>query len=199
EQFLVRIGRTFAVPEETLRHRLQELRRAARHRTATMNVPELADEETREEIARRRDPWERELIEILIQEPEAVSLAVESLPIDQLKDADCRAIYERFWQLAAAGVAPEFERVMLEFDDPRMKSLLVELDERGRQRGGSDIAMQLPEVLASFHRRRDDHERRRMTAMLRGKGLNEGDELEALRRVFEQEKQRHGISDSTDG
>ncbi len=47
----------------------------------------------------------------------------------------CRRIYETCCRLADEGVLPTFDRLMLEFDEPAMKNLLVELDESGQAKG----------------------------------------------------------------
>src|SRR5690606_21128118 len=104
--------------------------------------------------------WDRLLIEILLQEPEAVARAAEALPPDELRDATCRRIYLKLCELTAAGIAPEFDRLMLEFNDPRMQNVLVDLDERGRQRlassAATDLAGQLADVLEKYAHRRED-------------------------------------------
>ena len=70
--------------------------------------------------------------------------AAESLAPEQLTDAVCRQIYAKCCELSAAGITPDLDRLLLEFDDPGIKSLLVKLDEAGRDRGGSDLAQRLP-------------------------------------------------------
>ena len=54
---------------------------------------------------------------------------------EQLAAEPCRRIYETCCRLADAGVVPAFDRLMLEFDEPAMKNLLVELDESGQAKG----------------------------------------------------------------
>ncbi len=53
----------------------------------------------------------------------------------QLASSALRRIYETCCRLLDDGVLPEFDRLMLEFDDPALKSLLVDLDEQGRAKG----------------------------------------------------------------
>ena len=56
-------------------------------------------------------------------------------------------------ELAAAGVTPDFARLLLEFDDPEVKNLLVELDEQARLKPAVEFDVRLQDVLASFQHR----------------------------------------------
>jgi hypothetical protein len=201
DQCLARLAREFHVAEDTLRGRMIELRRKAYR--PRPSAP--AEEETSMRAPRIHDAWERELIEVLLQEPEAVSKAAESLEPEQLTDAVARQIFAKCCELSAAGTNPQFDRLILEFDDPTLKSLLVELDERGRDRGGSDLARQLPDLLDSFRRRGEEKDQRARTAALKEKRFDESEEVAMLHELLERqrarqrEKQQPRTSDPTDG
>ena len=187
DQFLTRLARQFLVPEETLRGRLAALRSraAARRRPTGRTSAEPAGRKL--SIA---DPWEQELIEILLQEPEAVSKAAESLVHEQLRDPISRQIYAKCCELSAVGTTPVFDRLLLEFGDPAMKSLLVALDERGQDRGGSDLAAQLPDVLASFARRAEQQQQLAQAAALKDKRIDESQEVAILNDLLEKTRAR---------
>jgi sulfur transfer complex TusBCD TusB component (DsrH family) len=186
DQFLARLARQFRVPDETLRGRLATLRSQTRFRPAAAS-PTLPIKTKPKKIA---DRWEREMIEILLQEPEAIARVAESIRPDQLSDQVARAIYARCQDLSAAGINPAMDRLLLEIDDPGLKNLLVELDERGRERGGSDLVEQLPDVLASLLRRREDAEQSAKAAALKEKRFDEGEEVAVLQQLLEKKRAR---------
>jgi DNA primase len=186
DQFLARLAREFRVPDETLRGRLATMRSQTRFRSAPAS-PTPPIKTTQKKIA---DRWERELIEILLQEPEAISRVAESIRPDQLSDQVARAIYSRCQDLSAAGINPAMDRLLLEIDDPGLKNLLVELDERGRERGGSDLVEQLPDVLASLHRRLDDAEQSAKAAALKEKRFAESEEVAVLQQLLDKRRAR---------
>ena len=47
----------------------------------------------------------------------------------------CRRIFETCCRLADEGVVPSFDRLMLEFDEPAIKNLLVGIDEAAQATG----------------------------------------------------------------
>jgi hypothetical protein len=94
---------------------------------------------------------------------------------------------------------PTFDRLMLEFDEPAVKNLLVELDERGRAKDVSDPESLLQNLIRSYQRIMAIRQRPLHEGSLREGGLGESEQLELLRKITEQERARQGISDPTDG
>ena len=103
---------------------------------------------------------------------------------------------------------PDFERLLLENDDPVVKNLLVELDDRGREKGGAEIEARLQDVLAGFERRQRNQRLQGRTTALKQRQLAEEDELAVLvelekheraRQEQNAQRARQGISDPTDG
>jgi DNA primase len=184
DQFLARLAREFHVPEETVRGRMVALRKSARR-----FAPQRGGDPLNAPL-RINDPWERELMEIILQEPEAISRVVESIGPDPLADPVCRQIFSRLCELSSAGESPDFGRLVLEFDDPAMKNLLVQLDEGGRDRGGSDLAKQLPDLLLSFQLRNEKRNHQQTTAALKEKRFDEQREVEILQDLVEQQRSR---------
>ena len=187
DQFLTRLARQFQAPEEILRGRLLALRRPSSSGPGRTPLNETSPASPRMTTT---DPWERELIEILLQEPEAASKAAESLVPEQLRDPACRQIFAKCCELSVAGINPVFDRLLLEFEDPAVKGLLVDMDERGRDRGGSDLAAQLPELLASLRRRAEQHEQLARTTELREKRFDESEEVAILTELLEKSRDR---------
>jgi hypothetical protein len=88
---------------------------------------------------------------------------------------------------------------MLEFDDPALQNLLVELDEHGQAKGTENCADRLSHLLASFRHRREDRQRLAETQKLRQTHLEEDEQQKILRQIIEQQRSRQGISAPTDG
>ena len=72
---------------------------------------------------------------MLIVYPDTWPAARAAIAPAQLASSALRRIYETGCRLLDVGVLPDFDRLILEFDDPSLKSLLVDLDEQGRAKG----------------------------------------------------------------
>ncbi len=157
DQIVHRLSRRFGVTEETLRARLVELRRGAKPRATRKPDAPTAQP--------KLPPLERTLLELLLLAPEQAEAVCRDIPEGQLQSARSQIIFSKCRQLCGAGVRPTFERLMLEFDDPQIQSLLVELDEEGRTKQGIDPAANL-ESLVEHLRQRSDHARLVATTQL---------------------------------
>ena len=185
---LARISREFQVPEASVRSRLLELRLIRENQQVRSRQSLTSSDHS---VLTINDSWEQELIEILLQEPEAVLKSAESIQPEQLGDLTAQQIYSTAIGFAKEGTTPDFSCLILAFDDPAMKHLLVTLDERGRDRGGSDLAKQLPDILSSIQARQIKNKQQHLTASIKGKQLGEDQKLEALTEIIANEKKRH--------
>jgi len=204
EKILSRLAFLFRVPEHAVRQRLTALRRAAPRRRPSGPVDGPADRREAESRSTGRiDPWERELLEILVGHPELVSQARAEIAGERLTFEPARRIYQASCRLSGAGTTPTFDCLMLEFEDPVIKSLLVELDERGRAKEVTDPESLLASLIRSFHEQAAVKQRAFHTAALREGGLDEEQQRDLLREIEEQERSRQraqqGISDPTEG
>lgn len=202
EKFLQRLAADFRVDEAEVRRLMTQLRRKATSRPATNQPPESAS------VRAAVDPLERELLEIVLQFPHLFGEAASVIQPAQIVSDSCRAVFSQCAQLHAAEILPDYERLLLEIDDPVVKNLLVELDVHGRSKGGADAEVRLRDVLAGFERRQREHWTRNRTAALKGRQLAEEDELAVLlelerqqlaRQKENEERARLGISDPTEG
>ncbi len=201
-QVLARLSRQYGVVEEELRMRLRDLRRRAK--------PGQTESESDSDKAAVESltAWERELLEIVLLEPEAVPAAAEVAPPDEMESPIASRIFTRCCELSRDGITPDFDRLLLEFDEPAIKNLLVDLDEQGRaktldEKGNvkptAEPSVRLRDLLDTLKRRGhqravDDHARK-----LRDTQLTSDEELAVLERLIEQERTRQGISSPTDG
>jgi len=191
EQVLSRLAQRFHVSEERMRRRMTELRRRGRRSTAVVDAtPPLVFADIH--------PWDRELLELVIGYPAVWSRIAEEISPDDVRSDVCRQIYEIGLHLLTSEITPDFDRLMLEFEDPRIKSLLVQLEEQSRQKTGSDLEMRLAEVLTSFRRRKEDRELRSTSASLR-RGEFNTDQEEDLNKLMRALKTRQTGAEPTEG
>lgn len=191
-QVLARLSRQFSVAEEELRLRLQDLRRRAK-RPAELKETEVA--ETLEPLA----AWERELLEIVLVEPEAVAAAAEVISLDAMNSTTARLIFGRCCELSHEGVTPDFDRLLLEFDEPMIKSLLVDLDEEAHAKQCADVKGWLKELLARVQGFASDRHKAATVRSLKENKHDAADELALLNQLVEQERTRQGISSPMEG
>jgi DNA primase len=195
---LENLAKATRMPEEMLRGRLKELRRktparryVAQDKTAGGDVPQTA--------AAPLDPWIREWLQILLVHPECAASVVNEIDEDRLPPGLGRQIHAAMSRLSNAGIVPAFERLMLEFDDPAVKGLLVELDEQGQAKGFNDPAGLLQELIRSAKRKEVEKRRPSQAAPLREKKLDDAAQSRLLEEILQQERRRQGISEPTDG
>jgi len=198
EKMLERLAFKFRVSERGVRDRLTALRRAARRRGTASEAGRPPDQgpEARAEPAGRIDPWERELLEILVLHPGLVPKVQAGIDPGRLASGPSRRVYEACCRLSKEGTGPTFERLMLEFDDSSIKSLLVELEEEGRKKAITDPEPLLQELL---RRPRTHAQDPAQVAAFRDESLDESQKQEMLQKLARDLRARHGISDPTDG
>jgi DNA primase len=190
----------FRVPEETMRHRLKELRRRSAHRAAG-RPGEAPDSDIVFGRPEKIEPLERELLELLIANPECWLAVRSQIEPQHFTAESSRRIHQTCCRLLDAGATPTFGRLMLEFDQPAIKGLLVELDEATRAKGprGSDPEVLIRELLQTLQRKEADRQRPAHLVALREGRLDDSQETELLEKIIRQERSRQGISEPTDG
>ena len=207
EKFLQRFAAMFRVDESEVRRHLTVLRRRAQSRPVrpTSDGSRTDDSAVPPEPAWKPgdplDPCERELLELLLAHPDQWSVAAAQIVPGQISVAACRAIYETGCRLSAAGTVPEFQRLMLEFDDPSLKSLLVDLDMASQAKGyqSADPKTLLDDLVKTFHQKEVERQRPAQIVALREQTLDTDQEMNLLMKIIQQERSRQGISKPTDG
>lgn len=196
EKILQRLATRFRIDEQEIRQRLSELRRRARP-----SAPARGEAQGAPAAPERIDAWERELLELLVGHPELVAHARAAIRAEELASASCRRIYQTFCRLADQGIPLGFDRLILEFDEPSLKGLLVELDEQGTAKGSQvlDPAALLEELIQGFQRRRLERRRPAEVAALREGNLDPAEQDQLLARILQEQRARQGISQPTDG
>lgn len=201
ERFLQRLARDFRTSEESLRDRVARLRQSSGPR----RVPAAPDASTAEVppeaslTPSKLESHERELLELLLTAPEVYERISASVGVEQLAHPHARALYQKFTDLARVGVLPDFQRLLLEFEDQQIRTLLVDLDERARVRRSTEVETWLGGVLTHYLQRRSQQSAWHHQQTLKEGRLDAQEQLAALHQILEQQRNRLGISASTDG
>jgi DNA primase len=202
EKILQRLAAWFRVDEREIRRSLTTLRRRSQTRATNMTLTsETASVAQSAEAPEINDPTQREFLELLLAHPECLPAVREQLPLEHLGTGICRLIYDTCCRLADASVDPSFDRLMLEFDEPAVKNLLVELDETSQSKGKrtSDPQDLLCELINTFKRKETEKQRPGQITALREGGLDENRQVDMLEEILRQERNRQGITKPTDG
>jgi DNA primase len=180
ELFLNRIAQRFGVLAETLRARLDEVRREA-HRRSADPARGPAEEVSPTARAGKADAVERELLEVLLADPGLVPVARTEMAASEVAHPRLRRLLEGLYALEEEGLPPDLDALRLRIaDDPQLADGALRLQEVGRHH--PDRPAWLRQVLQRFRERREA----RVSRDLQGK-LNATQDPEAafelLRRI----------------
>ncbi len=205
QKILQRLAAWFRIDEQEIRQRLTAVRRRLRSRAPAREavMPEVDESigDPMDEPAATIDPAWCELLELIVLHPECFPTVRRDIRPEQMPPGPLRAIYETCCRLAESGVVPDFDRLMLEFDQPAIKSLLVDLDEQGRAKGDrqEDLATLVETLVKSFQHKEAQRQRPTQITALREGRLDDSQEAALLENIVRQERNRQGISEPTDG
>jgi DNA primase len=127
------LSQRLRVPVETLDRRLRELRRAAGRQArgaARASAPAGSEAEAPVTVPirpRDLDPTDRELLQIVLNEPGVVGRLISRVSVASIRDAPLRTILQACYDLYAEGEAPTFERVAMRLDDAGLRALAAGL------------------------------------------------------------------------
>jgi len=201
QQILSRMSRQFNVAETVIRDRLNELRRKA-SRGREPAAPSAQQVTAPSPKVRELDVREVELLEVLVNHPDLVADAVREIEISHLRSDTLRTIYGVIHGIHGRGGTPDFGNVLTALEDPRLKNIWVELDERAHAKAEEaleDARNRLQGLFDDFRYALQAKDRGQKKAALEEKRLSEQEELDALQKLIAQERDRQGISAPTDG
>jgi DNA primase len=128
------LSRKISVPVADLKRRLGQLRRPNRVAPAAVelnNKTTAVDPEGHPPTPPVRlsdlDPIDRELVQIVLNEPSVVSRLITRVMVASLCDAPLRAILQACYDLQGEGSDPTFDRVTSRLDDPALRALAAGL------------------------------------------------------------------------
>ena len=219
QQSLTRLGRTFSLPVEILQQRLMEYRQ--RRRPGSKNLPSRVDStssgpesgDLRERVDEapaadvrpaRISPHEpisgldRELFETLVEAPEYVSLALESIDQSWLATTSARCLLQAYQSLELSGLAMDVENILLALEDEFLKGQIVYFDHRAS--GKRDVAtLSTADRFASILQRYRDIQHRaasqQQIAQMQSKRFQEDEEVDVLDELFASQRVRQGFVD----
>lgn len=202
-QILARLARHFGVADDQLRTRLGELRRKSSSRPAARSEKKPVEQPAAPAPhVRDMDPRDIELLEVLVLHPEYVGLAISAIDVGQLHSPPARKIFHTIHWLHDEQRTPDFGNVLTALEDPAMKNIWVEVDERAQAKAPEaqeDARQRLQGLIDDYHYFREKRRRQHMEAALQEKKLNEEEELDALQMLIAQERSRRGISGPKEG
>ncbi len=194
EQMLGRIARKFFLKEEHLRDRLSAIRKEARNRQSTR----IAREDTAEiplEVSAAQVPHiddlprlDRDLLELVILDQTFIGRLADLVPPSQLTTPAARSIYSACIRLFDQGQGNDFGRLMAEFDDQEMKSLLVALDESGTDKSGHDRDRWYADLIDTHRQQLEEQANRSRLAAAR---QSDNDAMELLAHFREHARSKH--------
>ncbi|MCH2114260.1 MAG: DNA primase [Pirellulales bacterium] len=189
QQVMSRLSRQFGVAEETLRTRLVARRHeiTARQHTARVGVRDRAGEAATVPPSRiQLSHWERELIELLIHHADVVPLLADRLDPAQIENPFCRRTFQDVVRLYRGGQTPSFEQLILATDDSAEKNVLVECDERGREKVANDARQRAIDLLDRLDEHHRESRRNQQKAVFHKKSLHPKEEDKQLSQFFKE-------------
>ncbi|MBN1395304.1 MAG: DNA primase [Pirellulales bacterium] len=188
EKILQRIAARFRVDERDVRRRLTALRRSQSAKPQPAVAPEKDDAKPQAAI----DPWERELLELIVARPECMARARERVAPERFQSPLCREIFETCCRLDDEGTVPAFDRLMLQFDRPELKNLLVDLDETGQSKGRqtADAETLLDELTRTMNRKEAERQRPAHIVTLREGGLDIRQQATMLEEIIRRKREQ---------
>lgn len=140
---------------------------------------------------------EREYLEFMIAAPDHYGLLVARIENDELRSPIARQIDQLARDYLEQGVSPSFDRLILRYDDQRMKTFLIELDEGAAAKGlaasianPDSRAALLREIYRGFERENIRREVPKEISQLRDKDLSPEERMRALLDVRARQLQR---------
>ncbi|MEM8943921.1 MAG: DNA primase [Planctomycetota bacterium] len=194
QQVLSKISRRFGITDETIRTRLTAKRREQSSRRRSY----FADQHSPSEApAQRRDErlslsaWEKELLELLLHQPQVLPEISKQLRAEDIRSTFCRQMYTRALELTVSGQTPSFQSLIAATDDNDEKNLLVACDELGEQKSASDTGQRVRDLLSLAEQQKQEAWQNSQVAELKQNQLDPEHEQEVLAELFDAFKQKH--------
>ncbi len=156
QQLIVtRIAQRLGLKEEMLWARLEELRTTAGQRKPAREsaYPVRGSSEPEEPRQAPAAPVERDLLQVLLAEPELIAQAKTALTADQVVHPGLRRMLEGMYDLDTAGKRPDLDNLRPLLDNPRLAELALRWQEIGRM--NDNRPAWLARILEEFRKRRE--------------------------------------------
>ena len=127
---------------------------------------------------------------------------MERIGQDDLDSEAAKKIYSLYFMLDSTGEPLEFTRVLTELEDPALKHLVVDLDERSQKKSESalqDAAERLNGLIQYYDHKQLTAESRQALVALQQKQSSGEESLDDLEQFIAKQRERQGISAPTEG
>lgn len=196
QQIIARLSRQFQVEDDQIRNRLVQLRRASR----TENRYQVGGTKNKVEKPRpsiaQCDVREIEFLEIMVSDSGLFAVAVEQIAPAQFRSGPLREIFELYIDLQRQQHSLEFESVLTTIEDPGLKNILVEIDERAQNKleeSQRTLSERLEDVIDQFAKQINENKARQVQARLNQADVSSDEEIDLLRSHFQMKLQEHQL------
>jgi DNA primase len=145
ELMVTRIAQRLGLRETVVRSRLEELRQRVRARS-------VSEERGEERRAAKPAPHERQLLEVLLADPDLVPAARAEIEVAEIAHLGLRQLLAGLYALHADREPPTLDLLRTRLDNPRLAAAALELQEIGRANPNRDATLR--QLLTEFRRRR---------------------------------------------
>jgi DNA primase len=190
QKIVQRLAAKFRVDEQDLRRRLAALRQRAASRAATPRPADAATEQIDVQPSEPPDAWELAVLQLIVAHPESFAAIQASFDVEAITNHACRRVYETCCRLSDEGVEPSFDRLMLDFDEPAIQSLLVGIDETAQATGqpAADPDVLLNGLVETYQRKEIEKRRPGQIGTLREGGLSDAEQAALLDDILRQRR-----------
>lgn len=183
ELIVSRLAHRLGLRQETVWSRLGELRTDRRRRDSARSAHAPAPETSASSPASGPPPAiERQLLELLLAEPNLVAEAVAAIPTERLAHTGLRRILDELYKLHEAGERPDLDALRVRLiDRPDLAAAAHKLQDVGRHI--ADQAEWFTKILRQFAEQRAGVEKKRLKDQLAGGDVGDHETIELLRRL----------------
>jgi DNA primase len=191
QKIVQRLATKFRVDEADLRRRLAAIRKRAATRAP---MPRPADapavDESYEVPQAPPSPWELAVLQLIVAHPESFTAIRTRIDAAHIVAGVCQRVYETCCRLADEGVEPSFDRLMLEFHEPTIQSLLVGADEAAQATGQVTASAEslLNGLVETIQRKEIERQRPAHIGALREGGLDDAQQAALLEEILRQKR-----------
>ena len=180
ELIVSRLAHRLGLRQETVWARLGELRNQ-RRRPATSRAGPSTD--TPPPVGSGPPPAiERQLLEILLAEPELVPDAVRDVPPERITHTGLRRVLSELYTLFASGERPDLDALRVRLiDRPDLAGVALHLQDVGRHI--PDRAEWFAQIVRRFAEQRAEADKKQFRSQLATGGMNDDDAVDLLRKI----------------
>jgi DNA primase len=167
ELIVSRIAHRLSLRQETIWARFGELKREAaskRDSTSTPVTRPAPVEQPSGPKAGPAPPLERQLVEILLAEPNFVATAMEEIPLEEISHPGLRKLLAGLYEMRSRNEVPELDGLRLILTQPELVRAAIRFQETGR--GIPERSQWFERILERFREQRIEREKKNLAERL---------------------------------